>query len=223
MTLSAIGTTGAYPTYANQTGYWNATTANNNSAPSTASYVSGSAAVWSCGVAWGDYMSAAGDSILSEAGLIPVLETLSWTQNVTVYETYTLCDGIPRVNLSGSTFTTTYLTSELALVNLTGITWTTEEATSIIEPTPIVITVTQTVTTTIITSLSFGPAMTPPPIPTATCNIAPADCVWLLSESSNALWTGGSLNLSAVPSVWCEDEVTTFSSCMLIVPTVQLM
>ena len=224
MALSTIGTTSTYPTYANQTGYWNATTTlTNNSAPSTTSYVSGSAAIWSCGVAWGDYMSAEGDAIDLEAGLSPVLGTWSWTTNITVYDIYTLCDGIPRVIVSGSTMTTTYLTTALVLDNLT-IASTTEEFTSIVEPTPVVITVTQTVTTIIAESFVL---VSPTPtsfIPSPTCNIAPTDCAWLVSESSNALWTGGSLNLSAVPSVWCTYVQTVpLSSCMLSVPAVQLI
>ena len=120
---SAIRTTGAYLTYANQTGYWNSTsTLTNNSAPSTTSYVSGSAAIWSCGVACNDYLSAVEYAFGLEAGLSPVLETSSWTTNVTVYDTYTLCDGIPRVILSGPTITTTYLTTAVVLENFTRVT-----------------------------------------------------------------------------------------------------
>jgi len=145
------------------------------------------------------------------------------TETSTIYSTFTLCDGFPRAFLSPSTSTIT----NTKLSHSDGTLYTIMSE-SIIEPSPIIVSIITFVTTEIWeyetgtvdleTTTLFYP--TPPP----NCEIAPTDCASLSVASSNAMWTGGSFNLNASPSVFCKTEFAYPSTalCWISVPTVQL-
>ena len=185
------------------TGYWN-TTATNTSAPSTTSYVSGSAAIWSCGSEWAVWSQSTSYIAYSAYGVDWYDLTVTCTTNISEYSLYTLCDGIPRA------------------VATTGVTF----ADYVFIPIPIPTMIYETVITTIIavesqaffTTASF----TLPPSPT--CNIAPSDCGWLSAQFSDALFTGGAINITAAPDIYCQDSPssTTFP-CTVYIPSAQLL
>jgi len=202
----------------------NATTSNSDvdtasaSIPSSitsTSYVSGSAAVESCYLAWASWYS---DLFIWEttAG-DPTTQIQIANLTNTIYSTYKLCDGIPRAVTSsnGSYYTTTEYDSGNGYTNT---------ETSVVVPSPIILSTITTLTTVtgVFPQVYLNPSDFTSPSPT--CTIAPTDCASLYAASSNAMWAGGSLNISASPDVYCETEVNLpTTSCVLVIPTVQLV
>jgi len=209
------------------TGYWNAT-ATNTSAQSTISDDSVSASLWSCVSEWAVYFQASSDLQNSEEFLHAVEFTATHTTTVSEYSLYTLCDGIPRASASG-TASISYLYSVFSIPNGSTFLLETEIIQqNLIPPTPIPTRIYETVITTITSTLRYDPSIwigniTFPPSPT--CRISPSDCAWLMAQSSNAIFTGGAINTTAVPALYCEpiDPVPPSGPCYISIPAVKLL
>ena len=161
----------------------------------------------------------------AEAGdptTITEIETLTST----IYSTYKLCDGIPRAFVSGpSPYITTTLLDVYSDGNGGEITYT---EVSIIEPSPIIVSIiTSVITTTLFydqNPVNEVSTTTNYQIPPPTCTIDPIDCASLYAASSNAMWIGGSFNQFVSPTVVCATQVyTPTASCFIHVPSVQLI
>jgi hypothetical protein len=189
----------------------------------TTSYVNGSAAVLSCYYAWADWESSSVAWYNSNNG--PYTTTGTYSINVTVYSTYKLCDGIPRAVVSGQTETSVYTTAAFD----GGGDYQTQTITTLIPPQPIVVTTYITIITAVDTlySYDFDVSITTSfyTVPTPTCEIAPTDCASIYAMSSNAMWTGGSFNATAMPYYGCVTEIPGFGTwpCTISIPTVQLV
>ena len=186
------------------------------------SYVSGSAAIESCYLAWANWLNSSEDWFNSVDG--PTVTTSEVdTITSTIYSTFTLCDGFPRAFLSPSTSTITYT----RLSPSDGTTYTTMSELTI-EPSPIIVSIITVVSTETWSydagSVDWSTDTLFYPTPGPDCELAPTDCASLSIASSNAMWTGGSFNLNASPTVYC---FTTFAypttaPCWISVPTVRL-
>lgn len=191
----------------------------------TTSYVNGSAAVLSCYYSWADWQSSSEAWYFSNNG--PYLSTGTYTLNVTVYSTYKLCDGIPRAVVSGQTETS--VTTATDFVGVGGVTYQTQTITTFIPPQPIVITTYITTITAVDTQYSYDFDVSTTTsfytVPTPTCEIAPSDCASIYDMSSNAMWTGGSFNATAMPQYDCVTENSAFATypCTISIPAVQLV
>jgi len=190
----------------------------------TISYVSGSVAVEGCYLAWASWLASLSSwEYSAEFGDSPTTLTEIFNFTTTVYSTYKLCDGIPRAVISGN-------------VNYTTLTGTVDAFTpplvytfeSILSPSLVIVSVITTVTSWTVTApdsamLTQTAAFYSSPFPT--CAIDPSDCASLYVASSNAMFTGGGINLTASPPVFCETAFASFSEypCYLYIPIVQLM
>jgi hypothetical protein len=209
------------------TGYWNRT-ATTTSARSTISYLSGSAAIWSCVSEWAVWIQASSDLQNSELGWHAVEFTTTYTTTVSEYSLYTLCDGIPRAVASGSPIISTLFSVYSIPDGSTFLPETEIIEEIVIPPRPIPTRIYETMITTVTWTLRDNPSIwtgntTLPPSPT--CMIAPSDCAWLSAESSNAIFTGGAINSTAVPALYCERSNPVFTSgpCSIYIPAVQLL
>jgi len=216
----------------------------------TIEYVSGSAAIESCVLEWLSWDS-------SQLEMMPgynatqTLITLSFeTVTSTFYSTYTLCDGIPRIvldgplNFSTATSTLDFYTPEVV--------YTYE---SLIWPSPVVASTAVTTIPVVVVEAStseingnciyteyhstpvyecetgggYTSAWTPEP-PFPACNIDPSDCASLSAASSDAMFTGGGINITASPSlIACETAFNDWMwgpesyPCAIEIPVVQLI
>jgi hypothetical protein len=186
----------------------------------------GDASLQSCYASWASWWSASIAYVYSTRDVYPTQTTVNiWTLTSTIYSTYTLCDGIPRAVVSpgGSSSTTTSL-EIYPDGNGQNFTYTTV---LFIVPSPIilsVITVLSTETDTFYDDYPPLPTTTTFLIPTPACTINPTDCAILQAASSDAMWTGGSYNVSASPIVLCGIEVNTpTGTCSIYIPSAQLI
>ena len=214
-------------------------------------YVSGSAAIESCILAWVSWVSA---SVEMQPGYSEAqtqsLTTSYTTVTSTFYSTYTLCDGIPRIvldgplNFSTATSTLDFYTPEVV--------YTYE---SLIWPSPVVASTAVTTIPVVVVEAStseiygnciyteyhstpvyecetgggYTSAWTPEP-PFPACNINPSDCASLSAASSDAMFTGGGINITASPSlIACETAFNDWMwgpesyPCAIEIPVVQLI
>lgn len=192
-------------------------------ATTTISYVSGSAAVESCNLEWANWQSNYADWLNSEIWASGTTTETLFTTTSTLYSTYTLCDGIPRVVVSDdSNYTTVTRTLGFYTPPLA---YTYE---SLPSPSPVVL----SVITTVIPIL--GPVGDPMPwttsfdTPMPTCKIGPEDCASLYTAASNARFTGGGITTPIPPADACDTvydipESSIDYPCYVFIPLVQLV
>ena len=189
----------------------------------TVGFVSGSAAVESCYLEWASWITNEADWFIS-AHFPGGIHTESFeTLTTTVYSTYTLCDGIPRIVLDGTLNYTTLTMSEGFVTP--AIVYTYESA---LPPSPVILSTTTTVIP-VLGPASVASVTTTFGEPSPTCQIAPSDCASLYVASSNAMFTGGRINISASPPIFAcvtaFDQWSTINSspCVVLIPIVQLL
>ena len=196
-------------------------------------YVSGSAAIESCILAWVSWVSA---SVEMQPGYSEAqtqsLTTSYTTVTSTFYSTYTLCDGIPRIVLDGPlNYSTCTVTDD----------WYTPEVVysydCVLEPSPVVVSTVVTdspfvevaaasstydtctftddystpayiYTYECETSWAYTPTTTLEPL-RPNCHIDASDCASLSAASSNAMFTGGGINSTASPTLFACQTVFT--------------
>jgi len=218
-----------YPSFAktNSPSHPNTTSSGDTTAATTTaiSYVSGSAAVASCNLAWASWL-ASSESWENSAvfGFSPTTTlTEIFNSTTTVYSTYKLCDGIPRAVISGNVNYTTLTGTVNAF--MPPLVYSFE---SILSPSLVIVSIITTVTSWTLTASGFptqtltaGSYSSPSP----TCAIDPSDCASLYVASSNAMFTGGGINLTASSPIFCETAFENFSEypCYLYIPIVQLI
>ena len=199
-------------------------------ADTTTVYVSDSAGIASCLSEWSSWFSTELIDFVSEAELLSLtLTTISFeTTTSTVYSTYVLCDGIPRIVIDGPlnytmvTVTEDYVTPKVIY-----------SYESALPPSPVVVStfVTSVAVLDILGSIPSGAwTSTYAEPPTPTCQIDASDCASLYAASSNAMFTGGGINTTASPPLLACDvvflEPTASQSnypCFIEVPIVQLI
>jgi len=199
------------------------TTASTTSSPTTISYVSGSVAVESCYLAWASWETASQQWYTSAAGFQTATDTA--TNVRTIYSTYKLCDGFPRAVLTGNyTFITTTSTD---IIEFNPSFYLTLTSTGLIQPSPVIVSVFTTVYTTTITVvnvLNYPSTTAFYSVPPPACEIDPTDCASLYAASSNAMYTGGSYNSTASPTVVCGTALKSSTApCYITIPSAQLI
>jgi len=188
-------------------------------------WVSGSAAIESCILEWITWWSDFTEFWEPQTTYSLATPSLL-TETSTLYSTYTLCDGIPRIAVDGPLNYTTVTAS----VDYTwGLVY---SYVSVLPPSPIIV---STVITTI-TMISTTSTLPPPPwpsnfdTPAPNCEVDLSDCLSLYVAASNAMFTGGGINTTASPPLWAcdqalnEDVVSLNESpCIVSFPLVQLI
>ena len=191
-------------------------------AATTVGFVSGSAAVESCYLEWGSWLTDQAIWWYSEV-FVGGFSTEFATLTSTVYSTYTLCDGIPRIVLDGVlNYTTITVTERFATPTFT---YTYESA---LAPSPVIL---STVTTVIplLAPVSVATLTSTYDQPSPTCQVGPSDCASLYMASSNAMFTGGGINYTASPPLFACETVYGDSppdidyQCVVYIPIVQLI
>jgi len=198
-------------------------------------YLTDSAAVESCNQAWASWVAAQDDvTVFPWFNITPT--TISFeTVTSYVYSTYKLCDGIPRIVLDGPlNYTTVTIVDDFYTPALS------YSYESFLLPSPIVAS-TFITSNPVISEVGSIPNSILTAIPSAllsvveeplpSCQIDLSDCATLLAASSNAMFTGGGINITASPVLWaCEDVflLDTPSSqsgypCYIEIPIVQLI
>lgn len=186
-------------------------------------------AALNCWYQWNAYSDSTSSTVCFSSASTTIVETVSFPR--ILYDTYTLCDGVPRAVVSNSThpyvyetvtFSETdwfeYTATESSEVSLTGI------------PTR---TIGSTVLSTLVypESSSYSCGTLPTPITTPTCSIQSQYCsrVWdvydTMVSKKNAGSGSGSAVLNTPPCSW-SDPVTgqrCNSQCAVYVATVQLI
>jgi len=187
----------------------------------TTSFVSGSAAVESCYLEWASWQSSFFSSgqaaIYASSTHIEISTSTS-----TIYSTYKLCDGIPRVVPAGNLSYTMKTMSEIIYKPPIIFSWESPIMPPLfsLSTTTSIVTLVDLVDENIITvNLNNTP----------TCLIGPSDCASLYVASSNAMFTGGAINYTTPPvlracvTAFADNLPPTDYSCYVSIPVVQLI